>query len=103
MLIGIAGMSHETNTFSPVITDLKRFSGSANTPPSGDRALKIYRGTGTCVGGFIQVCASRRYTFEVGIAAGAAPSGPVENDAYELMTAAMNSMPSCATAVPTWL
>lgn len=87
MRIGIAGMSHETNTFSPVITDLKRFSGSAETPPSGDRALKIFRGTGTCIGGFVGVCEARHYAFELGIAAGAAPSGPVENDAYEFMTA----------------
>ena len=27
MKIGIAMMSHETNTFSPVITDLERYSG----------------------------------------------------------------------------
>lgn len=87
MRIGIAGMSHETNTFSPVITDLKRFSGSGETPPAGDRALKIFSGTGTCVGGFIGVCETRGYPFELGIAAGAAPSGPVENDAYEFMAA----------------
>ncbi|MBM4206431.1 MAG: M81 family metallopeptidase, partial [Gammaproteobacteria bacterium] len=81
MRIGIAGMSHETNTFSPVITDLKRFSSAEDQPPSGERALKIFRGTGTCVGGFIALCERRGYGFELGIAAGAAPSGPVENDA----------------------
>ena len=33
MLIGIAAMSHETNTFSPVVTDLARFSGRGGEPP----------------------------------------------------------------------
>ena len=85
MLIGIAGMSHETNTFSPVLTDLARFSGGAAKPASGDKAVNIFRNTGTCIGGFIGVCESRNYAFRMGIAAGAAPSGPVENDAYEEM------------------
>ena len=43
MKIGIAMMSHETNTFSPVITDLKRFSGGNEKPPSGEIALDIYK------------------------------------------------------------
>ena len=85
MHIGIAGLSHETNTFSPVVTDLARFSGGAAHPPEGDQALRIFRNTGTCLGGFIAVCESRGYPFTMGIAAGAAPSGPVEDDAYELM------------------
>ena len=85
MLIGIAGMSHETNTFSPVLTDLARFSGGAPKPASGDKAVNIFRNTGTCIGGFIGVCESRGYAFRMGIAAGAAPSGPVENDAFEEM------------------
>lgn len=85
MLIGIAGMSHETNTFSPVITDLARFSGGGTKPASGDKAINIFRNTGTCLGGFIGVCESRGYAFRMGIAAGAAPSGPVENEAYEEM------------------
>ncbi len=85
MLIGIAGMSHETNTFSPVLTDLARFSGGAAKPASGDKAFNIFRNTGTCIGGFIGTCEDRGYAFRMGIAAGAAPSGPVENDAYEEM------------------
>ncbi len=85
MLIGIAGMSHETNTFSPVVTDLARFSGGASKPAVGDKAINIFRNTGTCLGGFISVCETRGYPFRMGVAAGAAPSGPVENDAYEEM------------------
>ena len=55
MRVGIAMMSHETNTFSPVVTDLKRFSGGNDTPASGAAALKIYKGTASCLGGYIQV------------------------------------------------
>ena len=43
MKVGIAMMSHETNTFSPVVTDLKRFSGGKETPASGAAALTIYK------------------------------------------------------------
>ena len=53
--IGIAMMSHETNTFSPVITDLDRFSGGHGVPLRGDVALQTYRGTASCLGGYIEV------------------------------------------------
>jgi len=41
MKIGIAMMSHETNTFSPVITDLDRFSAGAGEPLRGEAALEV--------------------------------------------------------------
>jgi microcystin degradation protein MlrC len=85
MKIGIAMMSHETNTFSPVITDLDRFSGGRSEPISGEAALKTYRGTASCLGGYIEVAERENVIIEMGIAASAAPSGPVENDAYEYM------------------
>jgi microcystin degradation protein MlrC len=85
MRIVIAGMSHETNTFSPVRTDLARFSGGGTEPPAGERAARIFRGTATCMGGFIAACEARGVDFTIPIAAGAAPSGPVEDAAYEYM------------------
>ncbi|MEZ5599188.1 MAG: M81 family metallopeptidase [Pseudomonadales bacterium] len=85
MLIGIAAMSHETNTFSPVVTDLARFSGRGGEPPDGEAMAAIYRGTGSGIGGIIDVCEQRGYRCRFGIAAYAAPSGPVENDTYEWM------------------
>ncbi len=83
MRIVVAELSHETNTFSPVITDLARFSHGDPTPPEGAAALAVYRGTATCLGGFIEVCESAGADIVLPIAAGAAPSGPVENDAFE--------------------
>ncbi len=83
MRIVIACMSHETNTFSPVITDLDRFSGGRGVPVSGAEAIGIYSGTASCVGGFLQAAAELEASIEVPIVAAAPPSGPVENDAYE--------------------
>ena len=83
--VGIAMMSHETNTFSPVVTDLDRFSGGRGVPPSGADAIDIYRGTASCLGGYLDVAERRGANITMGIAAGAPPSGPVEDDAYEFM------------------
>ena len=85
MKIGIAMMSHETNTFSPVITDLDRFSSGHGIPLSGKAALTTYRGTASCLGGYIEVAEQQAAEIDMGIAASAPPSGPVENDAYAYM------------------
>lgn len=85
MKIGIAMMSHETNTFSPVITDLDRFSGGHGVPLRGDVALQTYRGTASCLGGYIEVAEAQNVTIEMGIAASAPPSGPVEDEAFAYM------------------
>ena len=85
MKIGIAMMSHETNTFSPVLTDLDRFSSGHGVPLRGEPALNTYRGTASCLGGFIAVAEAQSVDIDMGIAASAPPSGPVENDAYEYM------------------
>ena len=50
--IVIAQMSHETNTFSPVITDLARFSGGRDRPLQGNDAINTYRDTASCIGGW---------------------------------------------------
>lgn len=83
MRVAVAMMSHETNTFSPVVTDLARFSGSGGVPPEGERAAGIFRGTASCLGGFLAVCDARGVDAFIPVAAGAAPSGPVRRDAYE--------------------
>jgi len=85
MKVGIAMMSHETNTFSPVITDLNRFSGGRDEPLAGPHAIDVFRDTASCLGGYIKVAEANGADIEMGIAAGAAPSGPVEDDAYEYM------------------
>ena len=87
MRIAVAMMSHETNTFSPVVTDLARFSGTGTVPPEGAVAYRIFRGTASCLGGFIEVCEAHQAEVFIPVAAGAAPSGPVAREAYEYMCA----------------
>jgi microcystin degradation protein MlrC len=83
MRVCVAMMSHETNTFSPVVTDLARFSGGGTVPLEGDEAYRTFRGTASCLGGYLQACEARGVEVFIPVAAGAAPSGPVRRDAYE--------------------
>ena len=85
MKILIATMSHETNTFSPVPTDLNRFGGG-QAPLEGDAALNAIRGTHTAMGGLIEVAEQHGVEIITGIAASAPPSGPVHDDAYQIMS-----------------
>ena len=79
----LAMMKHETNTFSPVPTDLARFSKGAERPPEGEAVLAAYRGTGSCIAGFIDAAEAAGAEIAPSIAANAPPSGPVETAAYE--------------------
>jgi len=88
MRLLLAMMKHETNTFSPVITDLARFSRSGGAAPdSGDAAIAAYRGTGTVTGAYIDIAEREGAQFDLAIAADAWPSGPVEDEAYEAVSA----------------
>ena len=51
----IAMMKHETNTFSPVPTPIERFARSSPLPYEGDAAYKAFKGTGSGIGGFIDL------------------------------------------------
>jgi len=83
MKLVIAQMKHETNTFSPVPTPLARFARGNDTPPEGDAAVAAYRGTGSAIGAFIALAEAAGASYTIPIAASAAPSGPVEDAAYE--------------------
>ena len=81
----VAMMEHETNTFSPVPTPLERFGDSAGQVPRGEDVLRAYCGTGTGLGGFLAVADAAGMEIVTPIAANAAPSGPVQSDAYRVM------------------
>lgn len=83
MRVVIATMSHETNTFSPVVTDLDRFSGGLRKPLSGEEAERVYAGTASCPGGFLRAAGEFGAEVTLPVIAAAAPSGPVENEAFE--------------------
>jgi microcystin degradation protein MlrC len=88
MRLLIAMMKHETNTFSPVVTDLARFSrAGGNQPDGGAAAIAAYRGTGTVTGAYIDIAEREGASFDLAIAADAWPSGPVEDAAYEAISA----------------
>jgi microcystin degradation protein MlrC len=90
MRLLLAMMKHETNTFSPVRTDLARFARVAGSGPDGGAAaIAAYRGTGTVTGAYIEIAEREGAEFELVIAADAWPSGPVEDDAYETICAAI--------------
>ena len=84
MRLLIAMMKHETNTFSPVPTPLARF-----TPRYGQAAIDAYRGTGTGLGAYLDIAERERAEIVLPIAAGAPPSGPVEDTAYKHITDAI--------------
>jgi microcystin degradation protein MlrC len=81
MRLLIAVMKHETNTFSPVPTPLARFG-----PLYGEAAIRAYRGTGTGLGAYLDLAEHERAEIVLPIAAGASPSGPVEDSAYKHIT-----------------
>jgi microcystin degradation protein MlrC len=88
MRLLLAMMKHETNTFSPVLTDLARFSRSGgNEPDVGAAAIAAFRGTGTVTGAYIDIAEREGAEYDLAIAADAWPSGPVEDAAYEAISA----------------
>jgi microcystin degradation protein MlrC len=76
----VAMVSHETNTFSPLLTDRRQFE--AHDLRYGGEILEAYRGTGTCVGGMIDGAAARGATLVPSLAAGAPPAGRVSKAFY---------------------
>lgn len=83
MKLVIAQMKHETNTFSPVPTNLARFATATDVPPEGAEAVAAYKGTGSGLGAFIELAEAAGADYTVAIAASAWPSGPVHDDAFE--------------------
>ncbi len=85
MRILLAQMKHETNTFSPVRTDLARFARGETEIPQDDAAYRAFKATGTALGGFIDVAEKESAEIVLPVAANAWPSGPVEQSAFEYM------------------
>lgn len=83
MRLLLATLSHETNTFSPVPTRLDRFCRDGAMLLQGQAAIDFYRGTGTCMGGYLAVAEENHAEVVVPVTASAPPSGPVDGEAYE--------------------
>jgi len=85
MKLVIAQMKHETNTFSPVPTDLRRFARGQATPLEGEAVRAAFKGTGTAIGAFIELAEKAGAEMVLPVAGSAAPSAPVQTQAYEWM------------------
>ena len=81
--VQIAGVWHETNTFSPIRTDLAAFR--AYQWAEGDGLAPRYADTNTEVGGMLAGADGAGLTVVPGLFAGAIPSGPVTLEAFEAM------------------
>jgi microcystin degradation protein MlrC len=84
MRILIAMMKHETNTFSPVVTDLARFR--AWGLHEGPDVVRAYRGTNHPIAAFIDLAESVGAEIVTPVAAEAMPSGLVRREAYDYLT-----------------
>ncbi|HEX7969300.1 MAG TPA: M81 family metallopeptidase [Stellaceae bacterium] len=87
MRLVIAMMKHETNTFSPVRTDWQRFRDWGAY--LGPEARRAYEGTAMPIGAYLKLAREIGAEVVTPVAAEAMPSGPVEEEAYELMSGAI--------------
>ena len=85
MKILIAMMSHETNTFSPVPTPLTRF-GAGRDPLEGDVIQQAYQNRSSTMAGMLAEASKHDVELVTPIAAGAPPSGKVDQQAYQYMS-----------------
>lgn len=86
MRLVIAMMKHETNTFSPVPTPLDTFARGTPTVPEGADVITAFKGTGSAMAAFLELAEAEGAEIVTPIAAGAWPSGPVHDDAYQYMS-----------------
>jgi len=84
MRILVAMMKHETNTFSPVPTDLDRFMAWGGHVD--EAAYTAYKGTGMPFAAYLDLAEAAGHEVVTPIAAEAMPSGKVEAGAYAFMT-----------------
>jgi len=87
MKIVAARLNHETNTFSPVPTPLAAFG--ADGPTFGADGYAQAKGTRTGLGAFIDAAEAQGAHLTVAVNATANPSGRVDDDAYQRLTAAI--------------
>jgi microcystin degradation protein MlrC len=78
----VGGISHESNTFSNLLTGLAQFE--ASRIAYGADVAEMYAGTNTSVGGFLGVAAELGIEPVFTVVAAANPSGPVLRETYEV-------------------
>ena len=83
----LAEMMHETNTFSPQLTDIAKFGRASPNGEiiAGPEAIELFGRTNTAFGGFYELLDARGAVIDVPVVATAWPSGLVTDAAYEEM------------------
>ena len=84
MRLLLAMSKHETNTFSPVPTNLARFRDWSLH--EGAEVIRVYRNTNHPLAAFLDLAEAAGAEVVTPIAAEAMPSGVVEREAYEYIT-----------------
>ena len=84
MRLLIAMMKHETNTFSPILTDLQRFRDWGLH--EGGAVVRAYRGTNHPLAAFLDIAEAAEAESVTPVAAEAMPSGIVQREAYDYLT-----------------
>lgn len=87
MRVVVAMFKHETNTFSPIVTDLARFE--AWGCQFGEAARAAYQGTAMPFGAYLELAEAAGAEIVTPVAAEAMPSGPVTEAAYERIAGAI--------------
>jgi microcystin degradation protein MlrC len=80
----IATLKHETNTFSPIRTDLQRFRDWGLY--EDEAVVRAYAGTNHPTAAFLDIAREMGAEVVTPVAAEAMPSGPVERGAYAYLT-----------------
>lgn len=87
MRLLLAMFKHETNTFSPIVTDLARFE--AWGLQWGDDVVKAYADTRMPLAAYMKLARERGAEIVTPVAGEAMPGGKVTRDAYEKVVAAI--------------
>lgn len=101
MDIIVGGISHETNTFTPIQTDLRNFEERFYL--KGSELLNAFRGTNTPIGGFIE--GAERYGLHLipTLFAEALPSAPTVRPVFDALLQEMVAMIASCTSVDGFL
>ena len=83
MKVITGAISHETSTFTPVRTTYESFEERFGHIPEGDEVLRLFGGTNTPTGGYIQGAEANGFEIVPTIYAGAHPSGPASREVFE--------------------
>ncbi|KEQ16685.1 hypothetical protein GZ78_18445 [Endozoicomonas numazuensis] len=76
----IAMLKHETNSFSPLVTHLKRFK--EWTLLYDEQIVEQFSNTNSATGGYLQLLDELRIPLITPVAAEAMPSGPVDDETF---------------------